>query len=53
MEELCKKATEMAGAGQVVTIANYLCPGNYAVSGSVPAIEVRPVCVCVVPSSSV
>jgi len=37
--ELCKMASEAAGDGNTVTIANYLCPGNYAVSGAVPAIE--------------
>ena len=39
VEALCIKASELAGPGQKVVIANYLCPGNYAVSGSVAAIE--------------
>ena len=37
---LCAAATERVGADKPVQIANYLCPGNYAVSGSE---EVRPV----------
>lgn len=36
-EELCKAASEESG--QLVQIANYLCKGNYAVSGSIEAIE--------------
>jgi malonyl CoA-acyl carrier protein transacylase len=32
--ELCVAATEQAGQDKPVKIANYLCPGNYAVSGS-------------------
>merc|ERR1712113_803037 len=39
-EELCKAASEAAGAGENVQIANFLCNGNYAVSGTVKAIEV-------------
>ena len=31
---LCAAATERVGADKPVQIANYLCPGNYAVSGS-------------------
>lgn len=41
VEALCKKATEQAGNGQYVRVANYLCPGNYAVSGSTAAVEAR------------
>jgi [acyl-carrier-protein] S-malonyltransferase len=37
---LCEKASEQAGAAHGVRIANFLCPGNYAVSGGVPGIEV-------------
>lgn len=36
-EELCKAASEESG--QPVQIANYLCKGNYAISGSIEAIE--------------
>ncbi|KXZ48432.1 hypothetical protein GPECTOR_28g842 [Gonium pectorale] len=32
--ELCKAATAEAGEDKPVKIANFLCPGNYAVSGS-------------------
>mmetsp|Transcript_15720 Transcript_15720/g.49389 ORF Transcript_15720/g.49389 Transcript_15720/m.49389 type:complete len:376 (+) Transcript_15720:71-1198(+) len=37
--ELCKVASEAAGEGQGVKIANFLCPGNYAVSGGIKGIE--------------
>lgn len=37
VEELCKKAAENTGAS--VQIANFLCPGNYAVSGAMEAID--------------
>jgi len=33
VEELCARATELAGGTETVQIANYLCTGNYAVSG--------------------
>eukprot|EP00240_Pyramimonas_obovata_P004837 CAMPEP_0118920922 /NCGR_PEP_ID=MMETSP1169-20130426/343_1 /TAXON_ID=36882 /ORGANISM="Pyramimonas obovata, Strain CCMP722" /LENGTH=386 /DNA_ID=CAMNT_0006861543 /DNA_START=47 /DNA_END=1207 /DNA_ORIENTATION=- len=33
---LCEKATELAGEGKI-EIANYLCNGNYACSGSIAA----------------
>ena len=36
--ELCAAASEAAG-GSKVGIANFLCPGNYAVSGSMDAVE--------------
>ena len=36
-EELCKAASEQSGKD--VRVANYLCNGNYAVSGAVEAIE--------------
>eukprot|EP00961_Rhodomonas_salina_P246391 3329252-Rhodomonas_salina.2 len=32
VDALCKKASELAG--EPIQIANYLCPGNYAVSGA-------------------
>ncbi len=32
--ELCAAATAEVGEDKAVRIANYLCPGNYAVSGS-------------------
>jgi [acyl-carrier-protein] S-malonyltransferase len=35
--ELCAAAAE--ASGEPVAIANYLCPGNYAVSGAMPAVE--------------
>ena len=38
--ELCKAATADVGADKPVQIANYLCPGNYAVSGSKEACDV-------------
>uniref|UniRef100_A0A7R9YU04 Malonyl-CoA:ACP transacylase (MAT) domain-containing protein n=1 Tax=Chlamydomonas euryale TaxID=1486919 RepID=A0A7R9YU04_9CHLO len=34
VKELCEAATSAVGADKPVQIANYLCPGNYAVSGS-------------------
>ena len=37
--ELCEAATKEAGAENGVRIANFLCPGNYAVSGGVAGIE--------------
>lgn len=37
---LCEAASAEAPAGGGVRIANFLCPGNYAVSGSVAAVEV-------------
>jgi len=36
--ELCTAASEAAG-GESVAIANFLCPGNYACSGAMPAVE--------------
>ena len=32
VEELCAKASELSG--EKIQIANFLCPGNYAVSGA-------------------
>jgi [acyl-carrier-protein] S-malonyltransferase len=37
--ELCAAATEQVGKDKAVQIANYLCPGNYAVSGSIEGCE--------------
>lgn len=38
VDEVCAKASADSG-GEPVQIANYLCNGNYAVSGSIPAID--------------
>ncbi len=38
-KELCRRATEEVGKDNGVTIANYLCPGNYAVSGGVQGCD--------------
>ena len=38
VKELCAKAAEQAG--KPVAIANYLCSGNYAVSGASAACDV-------------
>lgn len=40
MAELCEKASAQVGPGEGVRIANFLCPGNYAVSGGVKGCEV-------------
>ena len=40
MDALCTEASARAGDGEKVQIANYLCPGNYTVSGSQAACEV-------------
>lgn len=37
--DLCAAASEKAGPGQGVQIANFLCPGNYAVSGGIAGCE--------------
>jgi len=40
VQQLCEAATTQAGpAGGGVAVANFLCPGNYAVSGGVGAVE--------------
>ena len=39
MEELCKAANAQVGPEEGVRIANFLCNGNYAVSGGVPGCE--------------
>ncbi|KAG1678897.1 hypothetical protein FOA52_003565 [Chlamydomonas sp. UWO 241] len=38
--ELCAAATADVGADKPVKIANFLCPGNYAVSGSIEGCDV-------------
>ncbi|GBG81745.1 hypothetical protein CBR_g33923 [Chara braunii] len=40
VRELCEVATGEAGNDNTVQIANFLCPGNYAVSGSSKACEI-------------
>ncbi len=37
---LCSAASQEVGKGEGVRIANYLCNGNYAVSGGIPGCEV-------------
>lgn len=37
--ELCEAANKEVGANEGVQIANYLCNGNYAVSGGIPGCE--------------
>jgi [acyl-carrier-protein] S-malonyltransferase len=39
VSELCAAATAQVGEDKPVRIANYLCPGNYAVSGSIEGCE--------------
>lgn len=39
VDELCKAATAEVGEDKAIKIANYLCPGNYAVSGSIEGCE--------------
>eukprot|EP00878_Enallax_costatus_P005660 GHUV01005936.1.p1 GENE.GHUV01005936.1~~GHUV01005936.1.p1 ORF type:complete len:315 (+),score=113.34 GHUV01005936.1:41-985(+) len=36
---LCEAATKEVGSDKPIKIANYLCPGNYAVSGSIEGCE--------------
>lgn len=38
--KMCKAVTEEVGADKPVKIANFLCPGNYAVSGSKEGCDV-------------
>lgn len=40
VEELCEAANKEVGADEGVRIANFLCNGNYAVSGGLPGCEV-------------
>lgn len=39
VQALCDAANEEVSKGERVQIANYLCPGNYAVSGGVKGVE--------------
>jgi [acyl-carrier-protein] S-malonyltransferase len=39
VDELCAAATAEVGEDKAIRIANYLCPGNYAVSGSIEGCE--------------
>jgi len=39
VEELCEAATKEVGEDKAIKIANYLCNGNYAVSGSIEGCE--------------
>eukprot|EP01024_Parvocaulis_polyphysoides_P049877 TRINITY_DN4855_c0_g1_i4.p2 TRINITY_DN4855_c0_g1~~TRINITY_DN4855_c0_g1_i4.p2 ORF type:complete len:357 (-),score=71.74 TRINITY_DN4855_c0_g1_i4:265-1335(-) len=39
VDEICKAVCEKVGDPDAVKIANYLCPGNYAVSGSIAGCE--------------
>ncbi|KAF6264942.1 acyl transferase/acyl hydrolase/lysophospholipase [Scenedesmus sp. NREL 46B-D3] len=36
---LCEAATAEVGADKAIKVANFLCPGNYAVSGSIEGCE--------------
>lgn len=40
VQELCEKASAEVAEGQGVRIANYLCPGNYAISGGLDGCAV-------------
>ena len=40
MQQLCEKASAEVAEGQGVRIANFLCPGNYAVSGGLDGCAV-------------
>ncbi len=40
VEELCEAANKEVAAEDGVRIANFLCNGNYAVSGGLPGCEV-------------
>eukprot|EP01023_Acetabularia_acetabulum_P047147 TRINITY_DN4951_c0_g1_i5.p2 TRINITY_DN4951_c0_g1~~TRINITY_DN4951_c0_g1_i5.p2 ORF type:complete len:356 (-),score=82.11 TRINITY_DN4951_c0_g1_i5:152-1219(-) len=39
VEEICSKVCDSLGDPEAIKIANYLCPGNYAVSGSIAGCE--------------
>lgn len=43
MQELCEAANKEVGPQEGVRIANFLCSGNYAVSGGLPGCEASPV----------
>ena len=40
VQELCEAANKEVGPQEGVRIANFLCSGNYAVSGGLPGCEV-------------
>ena len=40
VNELCEAANKEVGQEEGVRIANFLCNGNYAVSGGLPGCEV-------------
>lgn len=39
VQEMCAAITADVGEDDMVTLANFLCPGNYAVSGGIKGIE--------------
>ena len=39
VKELCEAANKEVGPSEGVQIANFLCNGNYAISGGVPGCE--------------
>jgi len=39
VEEICERITTELGEDKKIQVANYLCPGNYAVSGSIEGCE--------------
>lgn len=41
---LCEKASSEVDEGQGVQIANYLCPGNYAISGGIAVSQAAQEC---------
>ena len=43
VQELCEAANKEVGPQEGVRIANFLCNGNYAVSGGLPGCEASPV----------
>jgi malonyl CoA-acyl carrier protein transacylase len=44
VQELCEAANKEVAADEGVRIANFLCNGNYAVSGGLPGCEVSHPC---------
>lgn len=40
VQQLCDKASAEVAEGQGVRIANFLCPGNYAISGGLDGCAV-------------
>ena len=39
VEEICERITNELGEDKKIQVANYLCPGNYAVSGSIEGCD--------------